>query len=226
MLARLIITFTDSHAHQANYEKERSESFKKQLVYCCIAWVHALRIHLRNQETWSELKSFLTQEDYSQLVQSQNKPNFLQLLIGKKIYQAMANGTLGGFDSFQMEGQLLALANYQGSCERIKYTPLLRQYDFFTRLFLYVFIFLLPFALIADFSRMEMASWMIPVSILISFVFSIQAKVGEVNEDPFENRITDVPLTAICNTIERDLREMLGDNDIPEKITEQNGFLF
>lgn len=226
ILARLIITFTDSHAHQANYEKERSEAFKKQLIHSCIAWVHALRIHLRNQETWAELKPFLTEEDYNQVIQSQNKPNFLQLLIGKKIYQAMANGTLGGFDSFQMEGQLLALANYQGSCERIKNTPLLRQYDFFTRLFLYAFIFLLPFALSGDFSRLEITGWMMPVSILISFVFSIQAKVGEVNEDPFENRITDVPLTAICNTIERDLREMLGEENLPEKILPENGFLF
>lgn len=226
VLARLIITFTHSHSHQANYEKERSEAFKNQLIHACIAWVYALRIHLRNQETWAELKHFLTVEDYSQLVLSQNKPNFLQLLIGKKIYQAMANGTLGGFDSFQMEGQLLALANHQGSCERIKNTPLLRQYDFFTRLFLYAFIFLLPFALIGDFSRMEMAGLMIPVSVLISFVFSIQAKVGEVNEDPFENRITDVPLTALCNTVERDLKEMLGEKELPEKLIEKDGFLF
>lgn len=226
VLARLVITFTDSHANQANYEKERSEGFKKHLIYSCIAWVHALRIHLRNQETWSELKPFLTSEDYRQLIQSQNKPNFIQLLMGQKIYQGMANGTLGGFDSFQMEGQLLALANYQGSCERIKNTPLLRQYDFFTRLFLYAFIFLMPFALISDFSRMEMASLMIPVSILISFVFSIQAKVGEVNEDPFENRITDVPLSALCNTIEGDLREMLGEKELPQKTEVKKGYLF
>ncbi len=37
VLARLVITFTDSHANQANYEKERSEAFKKHLIYSCIA---------------------------------------------------------------------------------------------------------------------------------------------------------------------------------------------
>ncbi|MCA6515847.1 MAG: hydrogenase, partial [Chitinophagaceae bacterium] len=45
-------------------------------------------------------------------------------------------------------------------------------------------------------------------------------------EDPFENRITDVPLTAMCNTIERDLREMLEENDLPKKLEAENGFLF
>lgn len=226
VLARLIITFTDSHAHQANYEKDRSESFKKEMVKCCIAWVHALRLHLRKQENWEELQSFLSPEDFIALTNSQNKPNFLQLLMGKKIYQAMANGTLGGFDSFQMEGQLLALANYQGGCERIKNTPLLRQYDFFTRLFLYAFMLLLPFSLIGDFSRMEIAFLMIPVALIISFVFAILAKVGEVNEDPFENKITDVPLTALCNEIERDLKEMLGVAKLPATIIPKDGFLY
>lgn len=226
VLARLIITFTDSHAHQANYEKDRSESFKKEMVNYCIAWVHALRLHLRKQDNWEELQSFLSPEDFIALTNSQNKPNFLQLLMGKKIYQAMGNGTLGGFDSFQMEGQLLALANYQGGCERIKNTPLLRQYDFFTRLFLYAFMLLLPFSLIGDFSRMEIAFLMIPVALIISFVFAILAKVGEVNEDPFENKITDVPLTALCNEIERDLKEMLGVAKLPATIIPKDGFLY
>ena len=51
-------------------------------------------------------------------------------------------------------------------------------------------------------------------------------KVGEVNEDPFENKITDVPMTAMCNTIERDLKEMLGETDLPPKLLPENGFIF
>ncbi|MFN3666256.1 MAG: bestrophin family protein [Sediminibacterium sp.] len=226
VLARLIITFTDSHSHQPNYDAARSELFKKQMVYACIAWVHLLRLHLRKQEDWQVVKPFLSEDDFQSLSQSQNKPSFLHLLMGRKIYGAMANGTLGGFDSFQMEGQLLALANYQGGCERIKNTPLLRQYDYFTRLFLYAFMLLLPFSLIGDFSRMGMDFLMIPVSLIICFVFAILAKVGEVNEDPFENRITDVPLTAMCNTIERDLREMLDETHLPEKQEPENGYLY
>lgn len=226
VLARLIITFTDSHSHQQNYDKERSELFKKEMIYKVIAWVHALRLHLRKQDNWQELKPFLSEQEFIELQKSQNKPNFIHLISGKKIYEAMANGTLGGFDSFQMEGQLLALANYQGGCERIKNTPLLRQYDFFTRVFLYTFMLLLPFSLIGDFTKMNIDYLMIPVSIIISFVFAIIGKVGEVNEDPFENRITDVPLTAMCNTIERDLREMLGETDLPKKLEPENGFLY
>lgn len=226
VLARLLITFTDSHAHQPNYDKARSESFKKEMVYMMIAWVHSLRLHLRQQNDWHSLRPLLTDDAYEAVLKAHNKPNFLHLLAGRKIYDGMANGTLGGFDSFQMEGQLLALANFQAGSERIKNTPLLRQYDYFTRLFLYTFMLLLPFSLIKDFAAMGTVWMAIPVSVIISFVFAIIGKVGEVNENPFENKITDVPLTSICNTIERDLREMLGEEKLPEKVKPENGFLY
>ncbi len=225
VLARLFFTFTDSHSHQENYQKERSERFKKSLIYKQIAWAHALRLHLRQQETWDELKPFLSENELSQLKNKQNKPNELQKMMAQEIYKAMQNGTLGGFDSFQIEGQLLALANYQGACERIKNTPLLRQYHFFTVLFLYAFMFLLPFCLIGDFHKLGLQALMFPISVLISFVFSTIAKIGEVNENPFENQATDVPITSLCNTIERDLREILEETNLPEKVQELDGVL-
>jgi ion channel-forming bestrophin family protein len=229
VLARLVITFTDSHAHQQNYNTHRSEKFKKELVYICIAWAHALRFHLRKQESWEEIKHLLHPEEYQRLSAIQNKPLFLQLIMGRNIYEAMANGTLGGFDSFQMENQLLALATCQGGCERIKNTPLLRQYDYFTRLFILIFSVLLPFGLLSFFlaENLISLSWLIiPISAVIGGVFIIMERTGAANEDPFENLITDVPLTTLCNTIERDLREMLGEKELPEKINSENGYLF
>lgn len=225
VLGRLIITFTDSHKHQENYNLKRSEIFKIELVYATIAYVHAMRIDLRRQNNWNDIKQLLPIEVFEKILHVHNIPNQIQLHIGQKIYEAMSNGILGGFDSFQMEGQLLALANHQGTCERIKNTPLLRQYDFFTRIFLYTFIVLLPFALLKEFIQLESSYLIIPVSILISFIFSVMGKVGEVNEDPFENKITDIPLTSICNTIERDLKEMLGEHNLPSEIKEKDGYL-
>lgn len=227
VLSRLIITFTDSHSHQENYNGQRSEIFKKELVYNCIAWVHTLRLHLRKQESWQEVKPFLNDEEFEEFLKFKNKPNYVHLIMGKKIYKAMANGTLGGFDSFQMEGQLLALTNYQGGCERIKNTPLPRQYDFFTRVFVYLFALMLPFGLLSFFQNEQSLSWLIiPLSFLIALVFVIMERTGAANEDPFENQITDIPLTAICNTIEIDLKQMLGDKRLPKKIEPENGYLF
>ncbi len=228
VLARLVITFTDSHSHQDHYQRDRSETFKKSLVYKQIAWVHAMRLHLRGQNDWDELAPFLNKEEYDLIKSKNHKPNAIHLLMGKQIYEAMANGTLGGFDSFQMEGQLLALTNYQGGAERIKNTPLPRQYDFFTRVFVILFALLLPFGLLGFFTAESLYefSWLVvPLSILIAGVFIIMERTGAANEAPFENKITDIALSSICNTIERDLKELLGETDLPERLQPVDGYL-
>jgi ion channel-forming bestrophin family protein len=225
VLARLIITFTDSHSHQANYNHEKSENFKKSMVLKCIAWVNALRLQLRNQNDWTQISTYLSQEEFNKVVHATNPAYAIHMLMGKEIYQAMANGTLGGFDSFQMEGQLLALTNYQGGAERIKNTPLPRQYNYFTRVFVMSFSLLLPFGLLGLVPNNF--SWLtIPFSLLVSGVFVIMERTGAANEDPFENRITDVSMTAICNTIERDLLDIMGEEILPEKLKPENGYLY
>jgi len=59
---------------------------------------------------------------------------------------------------------------------------------------------------------------MIPLSILISFVFLALDLIGDRTEDPFENRLEDVPLSAICITIERDTREGMGEGSLPQTL--------
>jgi len=120
---------------------------------------------------------------------------------------------------------LVALNNWQGACERIKNTPMPRQYDFFTRLFLWVFFLLLPSSLIGLFAP-GAASWpMIPLAALIALVYATVNRAGQVIEDPFENKQQDVPMTALCIAIERDLREQLGETDLPPAAVAVDGFL-
>ncbi len=195
------------------------------MIYRQIAFAHTLRLHLRKQHTPDEYKHLLSEAELDQQKEKYNLPNLLLLQQGIRIKEGIKEEILGGFDNISLEPTLAGFNNFQGSCERIKNTPLLKQYDFFTRLFLVVFMVVLPFSLIADFSKMNIDYLMIPVSILLAYVFATMGKVGEVNEDPFENKITDIPMTALCNTIERDLKEMLGDTDLPNKIESQKGFL-
>lgn len=50
-------------------------------------------------------------------------------------------------------------------------------------------------------------------------------RIGEASENPFEGGANDVPVTAITRTIEIDLREMLGEQDIPEPLKPVNQIL-
>ena len=155
-----------------------------------------------------------------------NKASYLLTIQGHRIYDGMRSSTLQGFDSFQLEGCLAQLSAYQAQCERIKSIPIPRQYTYFTRLFVWIFIFLLPFSFIQIFNTSGMSWMIIPFTLLLAFVFGIVERTGAVNEAPFENLLTDIPLSAYCNTIERDLLQILDEADIPPQIQPQNGYLF
>jgi putative membrane protein len=226
IFARQIIANADNALSNGKVSAEQIVDYKKEMVYRQIAFAHALRLHLRGQKAVEEFEFLLSKEEFENCVQKQNIPNYLLFIQGKRIKDGMKAEILGAFDNISLEPTLAGFNNFQGACERIKNTPLLRQYHFFTKLFLFVFMAILPFSLIGDFNKMGVPALMIPLSILVSFVFGVMGKVGEVNEDPFENRITDIPMSSMCITIERDLKEMLGETDLPPKLMPENGFIF
>lgn len=112
------------------------------------------------------------------------------------------------------------LFNLQGGCERIKSTPLFRQYSLFSRIFVELFIFLLPFGLLTEMNKMgEWGVWMtIPFSVLISWVFMTMEQIGEFSENPFDNGVNDIPIATICRNIEIDVLEMLGEKNLPSRL--------
>ena len=94
-------------------------------------------------------------------------------------------------------------------------------------MFVWIFILLLPFGLVGEFNQMgHNVIWLtVPFFMLVAWVFITMEVVGDNSEDPFEGFINDVPMTALCRTIEIDLREMLGEEDIPPAIAAVNDIL-
>ncbi|GAB2588687.1 bestrophin family protein [Spirosoma areae] len=226
IFARQLIANADNAIATGKASPEKVAGFKQEMVLRQIAFSHALRLHLRRQTTYDEFRHLLSVAEFERVTRAGNVPNMLLHQQGIRIKEAMRDEILGAFDNISMEPNLASFSNWQGSCERIKNTPLLRQYHYFTKLFLYAFMLILPFCLIADLTKMGVAYMLVPVCVVVSFVFAVIGRVGEVNEDPFENQITDVPLTALCNTIERDLKEQLGETTLPTKLEPVDGYLF
>ncbi len=71
------------------------------MVLAAIAWVHALRFQLRVQgqepEAKGALERYVSAEDRALRQRFDNLPNGLHWIMGRKIYTAMANGTLVWF---------------------------------------------------------------------------------------------------------------------------------
>lgn len=225
IFARQIIANVNNAVAVGKATQQDAELYKKEMIDRQIAFAHSLRLHLRRQERLQELEHLLDSKEFLLLQQKQNHPNILLQTQGLRIKEAMQAEMLGSFDNISMEPNLATFSTWQGACERIKNTPLPMNYQYFTKLFLYVFILVLPISLIGDFTKINQEFMIIPVSFLICFVFVVMNRVGEINENPFDNQLSDVPITALCNTIEQDLKEMLGEQ-IPEKIEPKNGYLF
>ncbi len=226
-LARLLSSSIDSAAKLGKGGgADALAAYKREMLYRLIAFAHALRLHLRRQDGWDQLAPLLPDADLARVRAAVNKPNAVLQLLGDRLKDGVREEKLGQFDPISLEPGITALQAAQAGCEKIKSTPMLRQYEYFTRVFLWTFLVLLPPSILGLFSTDEGRWLTIPISIAIGFVYAITAKTGQVTEDPFENRIHDVPMTAICNTIERDLRDQLGEADLPAPAEPVEGYLY
>jgi putative membrane protein len=201
-----------------------------ELVYRHLAWVNALRLVMRGQKDpdmwWKQVGCFVGTEEMERLLTKANAPTHLLHRQGERLAE-LARTEPGLSDVRHVEMMRLIEECYtrQGQCERIKNTPLPRQYAFFSTLFVWIFDFLLPFGLVGEFVKFgdqQGYVWMIwltvPFSVLLSWVFLTMEMIGHYSENPFEGRLNEVPMTALSRTIEIDLKQMIGDPTVPPKL--------
>ena len=191
------------------------------LVHHQIAYVHALRQHLRKLSPWEEISTHLSPQTIADLQISKNVPLSLQQEMGRMLRKSKDRGWIDRLEWQAMDRNLDDLADAQGGAERIKNTPMPKQYDFFPMLFVQIYCLLLPIGMV------ENLGWFTPLgSTLVGFMFLALDKIGRDLEDPFENSIYDVPLTSITRTIEINLLQLLGDRELPQPEAPVRGVLW
>ncbi len=208
-LARQVISFSRD-----------SQAFSRAFVYRQIAFVHATRCALRRQPPWEEISPFLDAADLSSLRSAQNVPAALLQQMGEQLVSGLSGKLLSDWEMQRIDSTLSDLANILGACERIKNTPLPRQYDYYPELLIKVYCVVLPFVIVDEVGLLTPF-----VTLLLAFAFLVLNRVGKNLEDPFENQPYDVPLTALSRTIEINLRQALGENIVPEQVVPVNGVL-
>ncbi|KKK71967.1 hypothetical protein LCGC14_2908630, partial [marine sediment metagenome] len=183
-----------------------------------------------------EAYNYVSMREFSDLKKRVNPATHLVKNQAYDIRNLREKEVIDGFQEDQMQSVLEEFYNLQGQCERIKNTPFPRQYGYFSKVFTWIFVLLLPFGLLdvfEDGTTTVVASvddWylflMIPFSVLISWIFTTMEIIGDNSEDPFAGRINDVPMTALCRTIEIDLRDMLDESELPEPVAPKDNILY
>ncbi|MBK9174856.1 MAG: hypothetical protein IPM46_00680 [Flavobacteriales bacterium] len=199
------------------------------MVRMQLAWVNALRLQLRritDQAAWREgVAAHMNEDEYNALRGKTNKVTHLSMEIAAILKRLHTSGAIDGFFYVQMDNTLSRLTDLQGMAERIRSTPLPRPYDYYTKAFLNLFILFFPFGVIHTFIDAGHAWLVIPVTVVVGWIFFQLYIFGKVMSNPFENWQTDVALDAICTTIAIDLKETLGDTDIPKPLEPVDGVL-
>ncbi|MEM7485916.1 MAG: bestrophin family ion channel [Bacteroidota bacterium] len=239
-------------------DPEKDKEIHKQLILRHVAWLNALRVQLRQPRSWSikenksvekvfdkhgerniscnEAYNFVSMREFSDLKKRVNPATHLVKNQALDVAKLKKDGVIDGFQELQLQQVLEEFYNLQGKCERIKNTPFPRQYAFFSKVFTWIFVLLVPFGLLNVFEAhnqdygVDGMDWLIflqiPFSVLISWIFTTMEIVGDNSEDPFEGRINDVPMTALCRTIEIDLRDILDEQELPEPVKAKDNILY
>ncbi|NMO16913.1 hypothetical protein HPC49_19610 [Pyxidicoccus fallax] len=196
----------------------------RELVYAQMGFVNALRCHLRRQDPLPQLVPFFRPQVLEALRTEQNIPSALLLWMATRlrhIYGQVSDAQKVVFLQVTMDGTLSELTNLLGACERIKNTSIPRQYDILLLAMTRAYLAMLPLGVVAD------LGWLTPVvTAVIAFLFIGLDAVGRDIEGPFEDDVSDTPMTALCRTIEINLRQMLGETELPPPVQPQDGLLY
>ncbi len=222
---------------------EQLREHQQILVHRQLAYINALRIQLRQRQIWEikddpfttivkeqtgfvnqnllqEIKHFLHDDEAKTLNDKNNTATHIMHKQSEHINYLASMGCLDNYKQVELGRMIAMYYDQQGACERIKTYPFPRQYAHFSEAFVWMLAMILPFGLLGELTKFGgPIVWMVvPMSVVVSWIFYVMELIGDRSENPFENGVNDIPMSAICRTIEIDLREMLAEKEIPPRL--------
>ncbi len=182
---------------------------------------------LDDEITRTELKLFLPEAEHDRLIAYANTATQIINEQSRDLARLREQGLIDDFRHMEMENVLKSFYTLQGKNERIKKFPLPRQYANMSRYFVGILIMLLPFSMVPELMNTgSLGQWLaVPITALIGWIYVMMEVVGDYSENPFQGMANDIPMMSLCRTIEIDLREMLGETELPPAVEAKEGIL-
>lgn len=194
---RLVNQFVPSEDH-----KTIREFAERQII-----WTYALGESLRKLPFSDKVQNYLNENQISAV----NVPNALLDAHSRQLKE-IGTSKLTDFQQMQLNDMVTRLCDSMGKCERLKNTVFPRSYSILVHTLIYVFAIILPFGL--DDSQLIIE---ILITFLIPILFITIEKTSIMMQDPFENKPVDTPVTSLAQTIEINIRQMIGEQNVPPK---------
>lgn len=175
-----------------------------------IAFVHALAAQLRGREAAAAARPWLDPAEAEALAGSRNPADALLRRQGEELAAALRDGRLDPIVYRGLCDRLQSMSGVQAACERIRHTPLPFAYTLLLHRTAHLFCILLPLGIV------HAAGWATPLlTAVVAYTFFGLDALGDQLEEPFGTLENDLPLDAIARVIEVDVREALGERDLP-----------
>lgn len=209
--SRSLLIQLQSFVHAGNKDVVKKIGFRQ------IAWCYSLGQSLRGLNALDNLQEFVSEDELEQLKKHVNKPLAILNLHGRDIKQLKERNQLDVFAQVQLDSTLVRLCDAQGKAERIKNTVFPTTYRSFLHAIIYLFVVTLSL------SFKDIAWYFeVPLLIFISVPFFLLESSAKDMQDPFENRPTDTPVTAIARNIEINIKQLLSsDTEVPQPLQPQ-----
>jgi len=221
--ARQVCTLLSPERIQDDYSMKELAALHKNLIYRQIAFANALRMHLRNEEDTSQLEPFLDEAELALMLNKDNIPCELLNLQAAALAELLGDSTGETMLLMQLNDTLTAITDTQGACERINNTVFPDMVSHISKYFVWGVALIIPAVFLKSDEHIYPIELLAVLFMAMAFIIVQQLAVSLMN--PFDNQKNDTPMSALCRTIERDLRRQLGETDIPEQIKPVNGVL-
>jgi ion channel-forming bestrophin family protein len=153
-----------------------------------------------------ELKAMLSERDLADLQAAPNMPGHCLYILYGYVYEGMRKKELShlpGPVHTMMLSMIQNMAGYQGQCMRIKNFQIAYGYLGHLRLFLVIWLFILPLSIVES-----SGWWTILWSTLITYGVSGMELVAHELSDPFGYHVGDIPMSKITGDIQANVRSI------------------
>ena len=185
-----------------------------------IAWCYCLGETLRGLDPTATLSRYLTGPERARLHAQANQPLALLALHADQLKTLYQQQALNAMQQVQLDATLVRLCDAMGQAERLKHTVFPVSYRLLVYLFIYLFLGTLSLGLVKT-----IGLWEIPVLLVTASSFFLLERTARFLQDPFSNKPTDTPVTALARTIEINLLQLLDAPDVPAPLAPQAFYL-
>ena len=185
-------------------ETQEDRIEKVWILRLLVAFAVASKLHLRGEFVNSELQELMSPKRYFKLKSMNNPPLEVAFWIGDYLQQQYNRDRQSGYQLVAMQNLLNNLVDNLGACERILKTPMPLAYTIHLKQLLLIYCLLLPFQMVD-----KLGFWTGAIVALISFTLFGIEEIGLEIENPFGYDANDLPLDAICNTMKRNIEDLI-----------------